>query len=91
MTREIYNPTYISSSTTTTVYSSGNVFIHTVVLPKSNSGDITFEDVAGSPATYFVIPASSAAGTYIFDSIFPNGLKVVTAASDKVIVNSSQL
>jgi len=91
MTREIYTTTTISTSTTTTVYATGNFFLHTIVLPKATSGAVTFEDVAGSPVTYFVLPSATVAGTLIFDSIFPNGLKVVTAAADTVIINSSQV
>lgn len=91
MTREIYTPIYISSSTTTTIAGgAGNVFIHTVNCPIATTGAVTFEDITGSPVTYFVLPIGSI-GCFILDSIFPNGLKVVTAAADKVIITNSIL
>ncbi len=91
MTREIYTPTYISSSTTTTVLgTAGNVFIHTINCPIATTGTVTFEDITGSPVTYFVLPIGSI-GCFIIDSIFTNGLKVVTSAADKVLITSSIL
>ena len=85
-----YTSKVISTATTTSVYTSGNWFLHTLVIPKTTVGAITFEDVAGSPATYFVLPAATVAGSYRFDSVFPNGLQVVTASADNIIINSAQ-
>lgn len=84
------NPLYqliaISTQTTTTVAASGNVRIHTVICPKATTGTVTFEDIAGSPATYFVLPIGSI-GCFILDASAPNGLKVVTSAADTVLIN----
>ncbi len=80
----------ISTATTTSVYAGGNWFLHTLVIPKTTLGAITFEDTAGSPNTYFILPASTVAGSYRFDSVFPSGLQVVTASADNIIINSSQ-
>lgn len=88
MIQNQYQPTYISTSTTTTIEgASKNISIHTVVCPIALTGTATFEDVTGSPVTYFVLPIGSI-GTLRLDAIFPNGLKVVTSASDKLIITT---
>ncbi len=84
-----FTPKYISTSATTHVYTSGNLFLHTVICPIATTGTVTFQDIAQSPVTYFVLPIGSI-GCFIFDSVLPNGLDVVTSAADKVIINSSQ-
>ncbi len=83
-------PTYITTATTTHVTTVGvNTLLHTVVLLKSNTGGtITFQSLASSPVVYFQIPASQAAGTYTFDCKLNNGLDVVTAGGDKLVVNT---
>lgn len=83
-----YQNTYISSQTTTTILgTANNITIHTVNCPIALTGTATFEDIAISPATYFVLPIGSI-GSFLFDSICPNGLKIVTSASDKLIVTT---
>lgn len=83
------NPTYITTSTTTHIAVVGiNVLVHTVVVPKTTTGSITFRDLTASPVTYFVLPAATVAGTYTFDARCGNGLDVVTFAADVVIVNA---
>lgn len=79
-----YQTSYIATQTTTTVIASGNGEIHTVNCPIALTGTATFTDVAGSPATYFVLPIGSI-GSFRLDVSTPNGLKVVTSAADKVI------
>lgn len=81
-------PTYISTQTTTTIYTGGNVQIHTVICPIALTGTATFQDT-GSPTTYFVLPIGSI-GCFILDCNFPNGLAVVTSAADKLIVSTAQ-
>lgn len=81
-------PTYISTATTTNI-TTGNVQIHTIVCPIALTGTATFQDRAGSPVAYFVLPIGSI-GTFIFDVNLPNGLAVVTSAADKLIVNTKQ-
>lgn len=83
-----YQNTYIATQTTTTIEAgTKNITIHTINCPIALTGTATFEDVAGSPATYFVLPIGSI-GSFRFDSICPNGLKVVTSAADKLIVTT---
>lgn len=75
----------ISTATTTSVTTAGkNMKIHTVVCPKALTGTATFQDTSAS--AYFVLPIGSI-GTFILDSVFPNGLDVVTSAGDTVLVN----
>ncbi len=81
-------PTYIHTQTTTHIATSGEVTIATVIIPKTTSGTITFQDIAGT--AYFVLPASTIANTYEFDGVCGNGLDVVTGAGDTLIVNSAQ-
>ncbi len=81
-------PTYIHTQTTTPIATSGSVTVHTVVIPKTTGGTITFQDIAGT--AYFVFPASTIAGSYLLDGVCGNGLDVVTGAGDTLIVNSAQ-
>ncbi len=83
-------PTYIHTQTTTHIATSGEVVVHTVIIPKTNSGAITFQSIAATPVTYFVFPASTIAGSYKINGVCGNGLDVVTAAGDVLIVNSAQ-
>lgn len=83
-----YQPTYISTATTTTIEGSAkNITIHTVNIPIATTGTVTFEDITASPVIYFVFPIGSI-GSFRLDSICSNGLKVVTSATDKVIVTT---
>ncbi len=84
----VNTPTYIHTQTTTHIATSGSVNVHTVIIPKTTSGTITFQDIAGT--AYFVLPASTIANSYKFDSVCGNGLDVVTGAGDVLIVNSNQ-
>lgn len=81
--------TAISSATTTSIVPVGKkVFLHTISCPKATTGTVTVTD-AGSPTTYFVLPAASI-GSFILDIALPNGLKVVTSAGDTVLVTWMQ-
>lgn len=82
--------TYIHTQTTTHITTTGSTTIHTVIIPKTTSGTITFQSIAATPVVYFVLPASTIAGSYKFDGVCGNGLDVVTAAGDTLIVNSNQ-
>lgn len=84
--QDFYTTKAISTQTTTSVVTGGNVHIHTIVCPKATTGTVTFNDVAGSPATYFVLPIGSI-GTFIMDAVYPNGLSVITSAGDNVLIN----
>lgn len=74
----------ISTNTTTVFAASGNITVHTVCFPKATAGTVTFQDAAA--AAYITFPASTVAGTYRLDSVFGNGLSVVTASADNVVV-----
>lgn len=90
MIQNQYQLTYIATQTTTVIEGSAkNISIHTVNCPIATTGTVTFEDITGSPVIYFVLPIGSI-GSFIFDSICSNGLKVVTSAADKVIVTTQQ-
>ncbi len=88
MIQNQYQLTYISSATTTTIEGGPkNITIHTITCPIALTGTATFEDVTGSPVTYFVLPIGSI-GTFRLDSVCANGLKVVTSAADKVLITT---
>ena len=82
--------TYLSGATTAHIATSGEVTIHTVEIPVTTVNTITFRSTAATPVTYFVLPASTIAGSYLLDGVCGNGLDVVTAAGDVLIVNSNQ-
>ncbi|MGH7249354.1 MAG: hypothetical protein ACREGC_00085 [Minisyncoccia bacterium] len=83
-------PTYITTNTTTHIAALGDeTTIHTVIIPKTTSGTVTFQSLADTPVVYFVLPTATIAGSYLFDCVCGNGLDVVTSASDVVIVNSA--
>lgn len=83
-----FQTAYIATATTTNIVAANkNLKIHSVVVPKATAGTVTFNDRTGSPVTYFTFPASTVGATYIFDSVFPNGLSVITASADIIIVN----
>ncbi len=77
--------TNITTSTTTHVVPAGQAFIlHLVQIPATNAGTVTFQSANG--VAYFVLPASSTNVPIEFDCVFGDGLDVVTAGSDHVIV-----
>ena len=80
-----YQNTYISTATTTTIASAGNITIHTVTCPIALTGTATFQDSAAS--AYFVLPIGSI-GSFRLDSVCPKGLAVVTSAGDKLIITT---
>lgn len=82
-----FTPKAYAGSTTTTI-GTGNVFVHTVIIPKTTANTVTLEQADGTD--YYVFPASTVAGTYIFDSIFPSGLVVNCAGADTGVVTYSQ-
>jgi hypothetical protein len=82
---KIYSPGYIHTQTTTVIAASGYVDIGTVVIPAATSGTVTFQDKSGT--AYFVFPSSTPAGSYRFNCVVGNGLSVVTASADTLIVN----
>ncbi len=85
--KETFILSAISTQTTTNVLTTANnITLHTVTCPKATTGTITFEDITGSPVTYFVLPVGSI-GSFRLDVTLSNGLKVVTAAADTVLIS----
>lgn len=86
MTRA-YDPTYISTATTTVV-KSGSGILGSIVVGETAAGAITvYDNTAASGTVIAVLKASVAEGTYTFDASFSTGLTVVTAGASKVTVN----
>lgn len=77
--RNIYTTTAFTGSATTTIGTS-NVFVHTVIIPKTTAGTVTLEATDGTD--YFVFPASTVAGSYLLDTVFSSGLKITTSGAD---------
>lgn len=75
-------PTYISTTTTTTV-KSGPGCLKNIVIGETAAGAITIRD--GS-ATKAVLKASIVEGTYEFNMRFKTSLVVVTAGNSKLTV-----
>lgn len=85
MIQNQYQPTYISTATTTTVQAAGLLTVHTIVCPIALTGTATFRDSAN--ATYFVLPIGTI-GSFTFDASLAKGLNIVTSAADKLIVTT---
>lgn len=81
-----YVPTYISTNTTTQVFT-GKGTLHSIVVGTSAAGAITVADGTASASTTFAILKSSIGeGTYTFDCSISNGLRITTAASSLITV-----
>lgn len=81
----------VASTTPVVMASAGrNLFIHTVVVPKATAGTVTFANKNATPVTQFTLPVATAAGTYVFDAVFTDGMDVTMSAVDLVIVNGFQ-
>jgi len=86
-TMNIFAPKAFTASGSTVV-GTGNVFVHSIIIPKASANTITLEDASGTD--YFVFPSATVAGCYIFDAVFPSGLTVTTAGADVGVVNYGQ-
>lgn len=85
--QNIFTPTTFVGSDTT-IIGTGNVFVHSIVIAKATAGTITLENTAGDD--YFVFPTATVGNTYIFDAVFPAGLKITTSGADVGVVNWGQ-
>ncbi len=83
---QVNTPKYIHTQTTT-VISASPCTLHTVVLPVTNGGAITFRGANGG-ATYFILPIATVADSYQFDIACTLGLEVVTASGDTLTINA---
>ena len=77
----LYN--HISTKTTTTVASSTSGVLHSVVVNKSDN-TVTIFDVNGTLA---ILKSGIAEGTYQFDIIWTNYLKITTAGTPDLTVS----
>jgi hypothetical protein len=75
----------VEYSTTAVVLAADNrnCKLHTVLLPKTTVGTVTF---ATYTATEFTLPASTVAGCYFFDSVFGDGLKMTTSSTQDYVM-----
>lgn len=87
MPSNMFVPKAFAASGSTTI-GTANVFVHSIVIPKTSAGTITLEQTDGTD--YFVFPTGSGAGCYIFDAVFPSGLIVTTSGADVGVVNFGQ-
>lgn len=85
-----YVPTYISTNTTTQVFT-GKGTLHAITIGTTAAGAITVADGTASASTTFAVLKSSVVeGTYRFDCSCSNGLRITTAASSLITVMWSQ-
>lgn len=79
-----YNSTYISTATTTTVFS-GPGILHELSLTETAAGTITvYDNTAASGTIKAVLKASIVEGDYLHDIDFTIGCTIVTAAASKL-------
>ncbi len=79
--------TYISTQTTTQVYT-GRCILKNIIITETAAGTITVYDEIGSDTTHIiaVFKASIAEGSYPLNAVCARGVKVVTAAASKLTV-----
>ena len=79
-----YNPTYISTATTTLV-ATGPGVLHELTLGETAAGAITLYDGLDAGGTVIgVLKASIVEGPYFRDMTFRTGLTIVTAGASKL-------
>jgi hypothetical protein len=75
MTDNIYQARYTATAGTASVSTGGTLVVHTVVVPKTTGGTLSFQDVTGG--VYFAFPTATIAGTYLLDATCNNGLNII--------------
>lgn len=82
--------TYISSATTTQC-ATGRGVLRAIVVGETSAGAISIIDgTSGTTANIGTLKASIVEGTYIFDTTFSAGLRIVTAGASKITVSWRQ-
>lgn len=82
--------TYISSGTTTQIFT-GKGILHAIIVGETAAGAITVADaISGSTPAVAVLKASIGEGTYKYKCSISKGLRIVTAAASKITVVWSQ-
>lgn len=86
MSENFYKLTLINTAGATTIESAGkNITVHTVVIPRTMVGSAIIEGISGTD--YLALPTATQNGTYILDSVFADGLKVVTSGTDVIAIS----
>ncbi len=81
-----YEYTYISTATTTQVFS-GKGTLHAIILGETAAGAISIiDEITGTTANVGVLKASIVEGVYEFDCSISKGLRIVTAGASKLTV-----
>ena len=86
--RDDYKKTYISTATTTQVFS-GAGRLHSIVLGTAldAAGDISvIDNTTGTTVNVLLIQATSESQTYVFDCHIHTGLRIITAGTDHLCV-----
>ena len=82
MIQQEYQASYTATAATTTI-SSKKALLHSVNIPKATVGTLSYQD--SSSNVYFAIPTAASAGSYQYDMVCNNGLKLVqSSASDQI-------
>jgi hypothetical protein len=82
--------TYISSATTTQVFT-GKGTLHSIVVNTTAAGSIKIIDgTSGSTANVGTLVSSVVVGTYLYDIAISAGLRIITAAASDITICWSQ-
>jgi len=81
-----YNKTYISTATTTQVFT-GSGTLHSITVNTTANGAISvIDNTSGSAVNVASLKASIAEGTYTYDCVIANGLRIITAGASDITV-----
>lgn len=88
-TRE-YQKTYISTGTTTQV-ATGKGVLQAITVNTTAAGTISIIDgTSGSTVNIGLLKASVVEGTYWYNCVFANGLRIITGAASDITVTWAQ-
>jgi len=86
MYNEAYQAAYISTATTTQVKTGAGV-LHAIVVGETAAGAISvIDNTTGSTVNIGQLKASIVEGTYVFNTAFSAGLRIITAGASKITV-----
>lgn len=90
MNNQEYQYKYISTNTTTQVFT-GKGILHAIVVNTTAAGAVTIIDgTAGTTGNVGILKSSVAEGTYQYHVSISAGLRIVTAASSDITICYSQ-
>lgn len=88
--RTDFQKTYISTATTTQVFS-GRGSLHALTIGETAAGAISvIDNTSGSTVNIASLKASITEGTYLFDCSVSKGLRIITAGGSKLTVTWAQ-